>query len=1749
MEYMADLEELRVLADVSQALNNEWRQEAALSRACQAAVELFGAQHSGLVVFDEATGVGVVQAEYPRDFGALNATIEIRDIPAEQDLIRNKRDIYFPDLDSGEARTGLGSVREDLLRRGIRGIFAAPIIQGDQVVGSFSLDSTVPREYTEEERAKCRLLASIVGGALQDIYVADVADEIESAVLADLPIERIGNRIEEIAGRFEGAKAAKLDLTRRAAAETGAAVTVAAPPSGISDGECEIRLRLGPKNRPAGVLTVRFERFDRIARADVRKLQHLARYAYVALERARMIRGEKFLRMLSDIVNLEKSADRALQQLAWLTVGFFEAGLCRILACDTRGVLLHDVAANGKDVLEISPSGGSPTLQKLLRGTLAKEAVSITEDPISGRAQLAPILRAMCQDLAGLEYTARRAWLFPLRPTREIQAWLLLADPNSAELADESEPGRAATDMARRVEGFIARTHLQKAERRQQELVARLNHIFSEFREDLSFEKQCAEIVQQVPQLLGADGAALALVRLEAKVVIRVSQSAKTGKGLPEQFRLSGNLTQVFEQDHPALLTVSDELKKAWGERFAAEAAAAAVAPLRVSSPNHTHALIVWRTAGRADGLEAFSKGELNILGLFATRVSAWLTQASAEVGPGARQEVDSSWQKAGTTRTHTELFAAFAQFAATAEDPSHIYRACLTAITAGYGLRLNRAALLLLSGGATTPQLYGEEGIGAMSREQAKADWDHFRDHGPSSYRGYLDLLRQGRTERTQLGLRITELRMPIWANEADPFHQAVERGVSLIRAAECFPAPFRGVWYGVHEQEITGQEPIAVIPLRRMRGGIAGVLVADNWHNSVPLERWELDMMEWFAGVAAEAAMGMRAAALPGDLQTPAPHRDPNRVLEDLLKELRRSYRDSGAAAILVTEDGRTRNWITQGMERPQDIETVMRAEGISRSVWETGRREVIPDRRLRQDLNRNVRPEDFRASVCLRLETKGGKRLGVVWLHLVDELDPVKFEGEARPLEARIHVYADAYERTFLQREEEFLDELKRLLGEPRDPRAAERAIVAKAQELLGALAGFLFPVQRGRSQFVESRAVASPANLRVKAPKLGDAAFEALSGGYAARESLAKAEAANLPEGTESLEAVALDAADARFAVLMLCYGSRRVFDSSDRERLNRFADEAAGVWRRASITYGNDQSRRASEWQQLVERTAKLEDNLTALATRIQQDTKADKVVLFGFDENSRTFRYPPGTAGITAENARLIGKNSPDAAMYRYHRTGEPLFLRNVNDRVEFDKSPFAKRENVRSLALLPLRSGQEIACGVAFLNYTREREFDESSQEQLRATAQVAAEAVGLAVFHANQMRVKERQMVLMGVPRDLAECATRADVNDNVLRKAKDTLEVEFANMVLIEPDGRTLKQEAGLGWESIYQNGHVFRPDEAAHARFAIMTREGPIDDFLQQLPFSLPPAIHERKIRSGLAVRMLLGNNRTVGAMLVHTRELRHFDEFDEFFLRMLATEAAFAHLRLSREADHRHEINERSMALSRRDEQSKVAAHQLSEPLNYLETVIELVARGHFGKDVPPRLAYSLEMARGGIRNSWRIAQSISGAEFGAGSGEKMQPARVAAVVWQTVDRWHVRALAANQRVIPEFGDTVGVLADIDELHLALVLEHLLANALQSGPENSAVKVRAFAEDSRISIEVADEGKGLSSEVTEWLAGPEEKPLPASARNSPGRLGLGLHVSRQILQRYGGALEAVPGDGCCLRVRIRRWQER
>lgn len=133
---------------------------------CRAAVEIFGVDHSGLVLFEGDGSHGKVVAEFPPR-RAVGAIVRTAGIPLEQDLLRGKQPIEIYDIN--ETLAELGQVGELLSRLGIRSILVVPVVIARRVVGSFSLDVMAPRgprRFTKSEVDRCRALADQVAVAI-----------------------------------------------------------------------------------------------------------------------------------------------------------------------------------------------------------------------------------------------------------------------------------------------------------------------------------------------------------------------------------------------------------------------------------------------------------------------------------------------------------------------------------------------------------------------------------------------------------------------------------------------------------------------------------------------------------------------------------------------------------------------------------------------------------------------------------------------------------------------------------------------------------------------------------------------------------------------------------------------------------------------------------------------------------------------------------------------------------------------------------------------------------------------------------------------------------------------------------------------------------------------------------------------------------------------------------------------------------------------------------------------------------------------------------------------------------------------------------------------------------------------------------------------------------------------------------------------------------------------------------------------
>ena len=88
----------------------------------------------------------------------------------------------------------------------------------------------------------------------------------------------------------------------------------------------------------------------------------------------------------------------------------------------------------------------------------------------------------------------------------------------------------------------------------------------------------------------------------------------------------------------------------------------------------------------------------------------------------------------------------------------------------------------------------------------------------------------------------------------------------------------------------------------------------------------------------------------------------------------------------------------------------------------------------------------------------------------------------------------------------------------------------------------------------------------------------------------------------------------------------------------------------------------------------------------------------------------------------------------------------------------------------------------------------------------------------------------------------------------------------------------------------------------------------------------------------------------------------------------------------------------------------------------------------------------------------------------------------------------------------------------------DAAHISEAMTNLISNAIKYTPADGRIVVRVHCRRSKVLFEVEDNGPGIPEEKQERLFEPFYRAVKSSEVEGSG---LGLHLVRNIIQRYGG----------------------
>jgi signal transduction histidine kinase len=126
----------------------------------------------------------------------------------------------------------------------------------------------------------------------------------------------------------------------------------------------------------------------------------------------------------------------------------------------------------------------------------------------------------------------------------------------------------------------------------------------------------------------------------------------------------------------------------------------------------------------------------------------------------------------------------------------------------------------------------------------------------------------------------------------------------------------------------------------------------------------------------------------------------------------------------------------------------------------------------------------------------------------------------------------------------------------------------------------------------------------------------------------------------------------------------------------------------------------------------------------------------------------------------------------------------------------------------------------------------------------------------------------------------------------------------------------------------------------------------------------------------------------------------------------------------------------------------------------------------------------------------------------------------------------TLELVRYRASEAEVRLVVKYGELPRLELDPDAF--SQVLLNLFHNAIEAMPRGGELRLTTLAEPDRVGVVVADAGVGMDEETCNRIF----RPFFSTRSGSDGRSGLGLSVSRQIVESHGGTIdvESRPGLG-------------
>jgi len=465
----------------------------------------------------------------------------------------------------------------------------------------------------------------------------------------------------------------------------------------------------------------------------------------------------------------------------------------------------------------------------------------------------------------------------------------------------------------------------------------------------------------------------------------------------------------------------------------------------------------------------------------------------------------------------------------------------------------------------------------------------------------------------------------------------------------------------------------------------------------------------------------------------------------------------------------------------------------------------------------------------------------------------------------------------------------------------------------------------------------------------------------------------------------------------------------------------------------------------------------------------------------------------------------------------------------------EYAEQQALESQGVQSIVVVPIFAGQLWWGFIAFDDCVQERVWPSGVVEVLRTAAGTLGAAIERRRAEAERLQLVREQSA-----RAEAEAAQRRQAllaeASHILASSLDA-EVamqSLANLVVpaladwcaidVRTDGtlRRLAQVPPGGPRHLQPNDGIYPIARVLRSGEPLLFPELP-RDLLRQL-------VGDCDFNTGLLVPLVTRAG-TAGVISCLGRPSRAaFDTRDLNLAQDLARRCSMA-------IDNAQLYREAREAISIRDEFLSVAAHELKTPMTSLRGYAQLLGREFERGDVPDpdralRAAVTIQVQADKLARLVGQLLDISRIQSGRLAIER-RPTDLSELVEDVIES--AQAQLKQHRLVARLPRES--LVQIDPLRIEQVVTNLIDNAIKYSPDGGQIDVSLHASPLEVVLAIRDRGVGVPPEHRAHIFDRFYQAHGGGPLTSMAGMGLGLYISRQIVELHGGDVKAeFPDDG-------------